>query len=344
MKFDFVIGNPPYQEEKADTSDKPVYDKFMEAAYKVGEKVELITPARFLFNAGKTPKDFNRRMLNDRHFKVLECAPADKYFKGVDIEGGVAITLRDETKNFGAIGTFIPIAELESVHQKVCVNNPNFNPFSQIIYAPESFHFTKKFHEDNPNAAALLSAGHADDLTTNIFDKLRDYFFDIKPDDGNDYIKIFGLLKNQRVYKWIRRAYIRNDNNLDKFKVILPKSNGSGSLYEVSNTPLIGTPLIGEPAQGCTQTFITIGAFDTAAEAQACLAYVKSKFARVMLGILKVTQDNKTATWSKVPLQDFNPATSDIDWSGNIDAQLYRKYGLDDAEINFIETHVKEMP
>lgn len=332
-KFDFVIGNPPYNEETADTSDKPIYDKFMEAAYTVGEKVELITPARFLFNAGKTPKEFNRRMLDDPNLKVLDYAPdANKYFKGVDIKGGVAITLHDETKDFGAIGTFIPIDELKSVHEKVYVVNKKFEPLSSIIYPPESFHFSSKFHDDNPNAAKLLSAGHADDLTTNIFEKLSEIFFDEKPDDGNDYIQIFGLIKNRRAYKWIRRDYIRNDTNLDKFKVILPKSNGSGSLYEVLSTPLVGT----------TQTFITVGAFDTRAEAEACLKYIKSKFARAMLGILKVTQHNPPQTWSKVPLQDFTSA-SDIDWGGDVDAQLYRKYGLDDAEIKFIETHVKEM-
>ena len=69
--FDYVIGNPPYQEEARDTSDKPVYNIFMDAAYEVGRKVELITPARFLFNAGKTPKAWNEKMLNDEHFKVL---------------------------------------------------------------------------------------------------------------------------------------------------------------------------------------------------------------------------------------------------------------------------------
>ncbi|MBR3746783.1 MAG: restriction endonuclease, partial [Selenomonadaceae bacterium] len=93
---------------------------------------------------------------------------------------------------------------------------------------------------------------------------------------------------------------------------------------------------------GCTQTFVTIGAFDSRAEAEACLTYVKSKFARAMLGILKITQDNPPSTWAKVPLQDFS-ATSDIDWRGAVDAQLYRKYGLSEAEIDFIERHVKAM-
>lgn len=127
---------------------------------------------------------------------------------------------------------------------------------------------------------------------------------------------------------------------MDSYKVIIPASNGSGAIGEVLSTPLVGKPLV-----GYTQSFIGIGAFDTEAEAEACLKYVKSKFARTMLGILKITQHNHKGTWKYVPLQDFTPS-SDIDWMQSIheiDQQLYRKYGLDEKEIAFIETHVKEM-
>ncbi|WP_230587905.1 hypothetical protein [Porphyromonas gulae] len=90
---------------------------------------------------------------------------------------------------------------------------------------------------------------------------------------------------------------------------------------------------------------MTIGAFDTREEAEACLRYVKTKFARMMLGILKATQHNPKETWQLVPLQDFT-ANSDIDWIqsvANIDRQLYRKYGLDKSEIAFIEEKVRPM-
>jgi len=83
----------------------------------------------------------------------------------------------------------------------------------------------------------------------------------------------------------------------------------------------------------------------TEEEAKALMKYVKCKFARTLLGILKVTQDNKKSVWKYVPLQDFTE-NSDIDWSKSIheiDLQLYKKYGLDEKEIEFIETHVKEM-
>ena len=342
MFFDGVVGNPPYQNATANTSDEPVYNYFIETSQKLSDKVSLIHPARCLFNAGKTPKDFNQRLLANEHFKIVKYFPKSQdVFPTSDIKGGVAITLYDANENFGAIEIFIPFEELKDIHQIAVLDNKNFQPFSDIIYPPEIYHFTKKFHEDNPDAVNILSDGHANDLTTNIFEKLPDIFFDVKPNDGHEYIQILGLLKMQRMYKWIRRDYITEHESFDKYKVFVPKSNGSGALGEVVSTPLVGLPLV-----GCTQTFITVGAFATRAEADACLAYIKSKFCRVMLGILKVTQHNPPATWAFVPLQDFNPATSDIDWSlpvPEIDKQLYKKYGLDAAEINFIEEKVRAM-
>lgn len=140
-------------------------------------------------------------------------------------------------------------------------------------------------------------------------------------------------------------SYINNPINLEKYKIIIPKANGSGAIGEVLSTPLIGEPLIGEPLIGYTETFIAIGAFTTESEAKACLKYIKGKFSRAMLGSLKITQDNTKETWRKVPLQDFT-SNSDIDWSQsieNIDQQLYKKYNLSQEEIDFIESKVRAM-
>ena len=138
----------------------------------------------------------------------------------------------------------------------------------------------------------------------------------------------------------MRKDYVNVVNNLYKWKIFVPKSNGSGALGEVVTTPVIGQPVIGH-----TESFISIGAFDTEEKAQNCLKYIKSKFARCMLGILKVTQDNPPDKWRYIPMQDFTE-NSDIDWTksvAEIDKQLYAKYGLTEEEIFFIETNVKEM-
>ena len=92
MKFDFVIGNPPYQDNDTQSKNNfapPVYHLFMDAAFSVATKVELITPARFLFNAGGTPKTFNQKMLSDQHFKVLRyIQDSELVFPGIGIAGG----------------------------------------------------------------------------------------------------------------------------------------------------------------------------------------------------------------------------------------------------------------
>lgn len=338
FKFDVVIGNPPYQEEIKGSSDKQIFPYFMDQAYEIGEKVELITPAKFLSNAGKTPKKWNEKMLKDPHLKVTYFEQnSSKVFSNTDIKGGVCVTYRDESKDLGSIGTFTPYDELNSILKKVA--NTNFAMFSDLIYAPESYKLTDKLHKDYPNIVNKLSKGHKYDVTTNIFDKLGDIFQDSNP-SNLEYVGIYGRQNNNRTLKWIRREYIKTPDNFNFYKLLVPKSNGSGALGEVLTTPLIGEPLI-----GATQTFITIGKFNDKSMAENAMKYIKSKFARAMLGTLKVTQDNKKRAWKNVPLQDFTQ-DSDIDWSKSIheiDQQLYKKYDLDEQEINFIETHVKEM-
>ncbi len=344
MKFDVLISNPPYQDDTVGGNKNfasPVYHYFMQEAPKVADKSVLITPARFLFDAGATPKKFNRDMLNDEHLKVLHYEPdAKKVFRNVDIEGGVVVTLRDTTQTFKPIGTFIPWDELKSVHDKV-VNRQDFEPLSKIIYSRTAYSLTPKAHEDFPNAKRRFSKGNQYQMSSNVFELMPEIFFDVKPDDGNDYIQLYGRQDNQRVFKWVRRDYVTEHDSLNKWKVFVPDAFGRGNLGD-EIAQLISPPAVGEPNVGCTQTFITVGVFDSRDEAEACLKFVKSKFARVMLGILKVTKHNPPSTWAKVPLQDFS-ASSDIDWRGDVDGQLYRKYNLSDAEIAFIESHVKEM-
>ena len=169
---------------------------------------------------------------------------------------------------------------------------------------------------------------------------MNSLFTESKPDDDFEYVQFFGLLRKQRVYRWFRRDYFNPVESFEKYKVFIPAANGSGALGEVLSTPVIGQPVIGH-----TETFLSIGSFDTEDEGKACYKYICTKFARCLLGILKVTQHNSPEKWQYVPLQDFTPA-SDIDWSQSIpdiDRQLYAKYGLDADEIEFIETKVKAM-
>lgn len=337
-KFYAVIGNPPYQTEGNGnkTFAPPIYHEFMDAAYEVSDKVELITPARFLFNAGSTPKPWNQKMLNDEHFMVLRYeADASVVFPGTDIKGGVAVTYRDAGHVFGVIGTFTAFPKLNSILRKVqrlCECG-----LDSIVTNRGTYRFSQLAYDEKPVEMKRVSDSR---ILSSAFERFPELFFSDKPDDGREYVSIYGKAGGQRVYRWMRKDYLKENDNLHKYKVMVPKANGSGALGEVLSTPLIGKPLI-----GFTETFISVGEVNNRDEAEAILKYVKSKFARTMLGILKITQDNTKPVWRLVPLQDFT-SNSDIDWSqsvADIDRQLYAKYGLDDEDIQFIESHVKEM-
>lgn len=334
MKFDFVIGNPPYQEEteSASTRMPPLYHKFMEESYKLAKGVVLITPARFLFNAGYTPKAWNEKMLNDTHFSVLFYeADSSKVFANTDIKGGVCISYHDESKEYGAITTFTKYNELNHILKKVKSKSNNY--LSQIVSSPLNFQLTDLAKKENPNLI--------DRLRSSAFSNLASIFSETKPNDSHPYICMIGLLNGRRVRRFVRRDYIREiSNTLDKYTLLLSKANGAGQFGEI-----LSEPEIAEPGVGYTQTFIAFGAFETEQEATNVKKYIHTKFVRAMLGVLKITQDCPGPKWAYVPLQDFTPA-SDIDWTRSIpeiDRQLYAKYGLDEKEIAFIESHVKEM-
>ena len=341
MKFDAIVGNPPYQimaTGEANGSD-PIYHLFIDAACKLGEKVSFIHPARFLFNAGKTPKDWNEKMLNDEHYKVVQYwANSGDVFPTVDIKGGVAVTYWDKNKTFEKIGTFVAYDELRTILEKVKAKD--FATFSELVYGRDLYRLTDKLYEENPWAENRQSKGHKYDIGSNVFDTFPELFFEEKPNDDYDYAKIFGREKNNRILKWIKKSYVKVPDNFDSYKVFIPKANGTGAIGEVLSTPIVGEPIVGS-----TTTFLSVGKFNTQEEAENCMKYIKTKFARAMLGTLKVTQDNPRETWLNVPLQDFT-SNSDIDWSksvSEIDKQLYKKYGLSAEEIAFIESKVREM-
>lgn len=344
MKFDFVIGNPPYQQESigANANDTPIYHYFYDAAFKVADAVELISPARFLFNAGGTPKEWNEKMLTSTHVQVLLYeSDATKVFPNTAINGGVAILYMNRTADFVPIGTFTAYSELNSILGKV--RNLSEQSLADIVTNRGLYKYSDTAYEEEPNELTKTADRR---IAPSAFERMPKLFLDQRPKDGKDYIRIYGNLKNDRVYRWVRSDYVEPVPNLNKYKVFISKADGAaGQIGKPIPARVIGKPTVMAPGVGCTETYITIGSTDSPSEAEAIAKYVMSKFARTMLGILKVTQNYAKPTWKHVPLQDFTSA-SDIDWTKSIpeiDQQLYKKYGLDETEIQFIETHVKEM-
>lgn len=346
-KFDVVIGNPPYQEDaQGGASDMPpVYHLFMEAAYEVGRQAVLITPARFLSNAGKTPKPWNKKMLDDVHLKVAYFEPdSNRLFPGLadTIKGGIVVTHRDQDRVLGPIGSFVKHPALAEILAKV----ENTKPISimDVTINRSSHTYDRRLFETHPDAAVSIGHSNLSQILSNAFDTLPLYFHRKAPEDGQEYVEVLGISQRKRVRRWMWREYLVLHPSADKWKVAVPKANGTGSTVDFFGIPLTKPTILG-PGTIVTNTFITIGLLDSELEAEALLKYLKSRFARALLGVLMVTQNTARETWKHVPLQDFT-ANSDIDWSKSIteiDQQLYAKYGLDETEIDFIETHVKPM-
>ena len=345
MKFDFVIGNPPYQEENdSNGRQPPVYHLFMDAAYSVANKVELITPARFLFDAGNTPSAWNKKMLHDRYFKILRYErDATAIFANTSINGGVAISYRDTSHDFGEIGFFTSFDELNHIMTKVtsCTNSY----IDSIVSSRGNYRLTEQFFSDFPNALLLMGTGTGNMVVSNIFDRVPEAFTE-NPSPNTDCIRFLGRTGSTRVFRYIDSKYIIKNQYIGTYNVLISEADGAaGRLGVPIPARIIGKPEIVGINECGTDTFISIGTFETRQEAYALSLYLQTKFARAMLGIKKVTQHNSKSVWCFVPIQNFTPS-SDINWSlpiPQIDQQLYRKYGLTDEEIAFIETHVKEM-
>lgn len=335
MKFNAVVSNPPYQ---VGVNKEPLYHHFISIGMEIGDLGTLIHPGRFLFNAGKTPKAWNQKMLNDEHFKVVKYwKKSDEVFDAVDIKGGVAITMWDKQNVIGPIGTFVLHDELRTIQEKV--ESLGEESFSKLVYSRDLYQLTELFYKENPELEGRQSKGHRFDLGTTAFLLFPEVFSDEKPAD-NGYALVVGRENDTRIAKWIKKEYLKLPDNFESYKIAFPVANGSGKFGECLSDPFVCGPY-------CAQntTFLCAGNFYTLFEAQSCLKYVKTKFARCMLGIFKVTQHTTREAWRAVPLQNFTQQ-SDVNWDLSIpelDAALYQKYNLTQDEIDFIESNVSAM-
>ena len=328
MKFNAVVGNPPYMETTdVNNRQNPIYHHFYNLAELLSDIYTLITPARFLFNAGLTPTTWNHKMLNDKHFTVVSYNQDPKYyFDNVDIKGGIAIVIRNKNICYNAIKKFIPNKILSGIANKFCQDINNNLP--SIIYGGRSdLKFNDTFLTEYPNSAMdrlafiqikrpkvkKLGMNEEYELKSSTIEALP-YAFKNEVKEAKLYYHILGLENTKRVWKYVERRYMTprypKHNNIENYKVFIPKANGSGVLGET-----LSQPVLGHPGDSATSTFISIGAFNTNTEAINCSKYLKTKLLRCLLGILKITQDNPPSVWSYIPLQDFT-SHSDINWGG----------------------------
>lgn len=339
-KFDLVIGNPPYQDETIGRNNqtRPLYNRFMDAAYEVGSRAELITAARFLSHAGGTDAKWNRKMLDSNRLKILFYAEdSSEVFEGVDIKGGVAVTLYDENADFEPIGVFVKDPTLRGILAKV---RPYLDDnLGDWVHSPDSYRFTDILFTEHPDLSGRTDKQHARAVASSVFSRYPEIFH-ASPQEGD--AAVIGRKHRERIVLYTTASYLNDPGNLHAWKVLMAGAMGTGTFGEVLTPPIVAPPLCAH-----TQTFLSIGELDTREEANALAKYLRTRFARALLGIMKTTHNNQgKRVWSKIPLQDFSPA-SNIDWNASIediDRQLYAKYALDAGEVAFIESNVKPMP
>ena len=322
MKFDVIIGNPPYQLDDggAGASAKPIYHLFIEQAKKLNPQfLIMITPSRW-FTGGKGLDAFRDSMLNDKRMRKIvdfidskECFPSS-----ADISGGVNYFLWDKKHQGDCIVENMQSGEVISSMQRPLLENDN-NVFIRFNKAISILRKTRRFNEKS--FSKLVSSRKPFGFATSYkgFSESKEKTIKLHTSNGVGYIGKDDILRN---YDWV--------NN---YKVYIARAYGERISSEFW---VLGKPFLGEPNTACTETYLVIGNFENEKVCQNVMSYIRSRFFRFLVLLKKNTQDGTSKVYEFVPMQDFSRP-----WT---DEQLYAKYGLSKDEIKFIEVMVREMP
>jgi site-specific DNA-methyltransferase (adenine-specific) len=322
MKFDVIVGNPPYQMDMGETSDIPLYDKFVEQALALNPQyVSMIIPSRWM-QGGKGLDDFRSKMLADKHLvKLVDFSQMTSVFPGaVDFEGGVCYFLWDQNHN----GTCS-----YEYHQGDEVLGPidrDLNQFDVLIRDHRALAILDKVLELGETSLVEMVSGQTPfGLLTNFKGYRKG---DKKPGD----VKLYLTESGQRTEKWISSDQItRNTELMRSWKVLVPGAYGErGSLPAW----VLGPTMVAGPRSVCTQTYLVIGPVKTRAEADSLDSYLQTRFARFLVSLRKISQHAWRNTYTWVPKQAW-----DRTWT---DADLYNKYGITKDEKTYIEAMVRE--
>jgi hypothetical protein len=165
----------------------------------------------------------------------------------------------------------------------------NGESISDIVSGRGVYKLSDKALEDIPVVESIQSKGHKKDVGTGAFEILANtLYFERSPEDGNDYVRIQGLKDSKRTFFWIKRDYLNYPKSFEQYKVFISKANGAA----LKNGTIVGTPFVADKEVGATETFLTVGGYENKVEAENLAKYIKTKFARVLLSILKATADN----------------------------------------------------
>lgn len=347
MKFDVIIGNPPYQlncsSENSNNNNaafaSAIYPIFIEQAKKLSPTyLVMITPSRWMTKTGQGISDaWVDEMISSNHFKEIhDFVDSNECFAGVDIMGGVSYFLYQESyKGRCRFVSHYKGEEIETIDYLdpfsagVVVRDVTAKGIlSKVIFKEQDYYKNKSF-------ANIVSPLHFYDKNGLLSSNWDGY---TKKKDSKHTIKIY---LNKRLeesgFGWVEMKDIpKCQHTINYHKVFIPEANGSSG----ENAPILGNPFYGEPGSVCSQTYLVIG-FDQSKKVldkmmcENIISYIKTKFFRYMVSIKKRTQHAPNNVYQFVPLQDFSHP-----WT---DEMLYKKYKLDEKEIAFIESMIRPM-
>jgi site-specific DNA-methyltransferase (adenine-specific) len=319
MKFDVIIGNPPYQLDDAGfgTSASPLYHKFVQQAKKLKPRyLSMIIPSRW-FSGGKGLDEFRDEILKDKRMrKLIDYFDSNECFPGVDISGGVCYFLWERDYN-GDCEVTSCRGEVKSVMNRSLLEK-NTKTFIRFNEATSILHKVQKFNE--PSIIKDVSPRKPFGFSTVV--RLKEKPF-------NNSVKIYSYPKNGYVSK---ADITQNIDWLNKFKVLIAKAYGERGAFPYL---VLAKPFIGELNTCCSETYLVIGPYATKKEAQNVISYIQTRFFRFLVLLMKNTQNAPRSVYSFVPSQNFREP-----WT---DEKLYKKYGLSKDEIVFIESMVRPM-
>lgn len=332
MKFDAIVGNPPYQltDGSGGTNDAPIYQYFVSSAINLHpEYVSMIIPSRW-FAAGRENLlgEFRKKMLTMHTVRKMNVYPdSHEVFSNVEIKGGVCYFLID-SKNKG-LCNYSLLENGESI-----VTERALDDFDILIRNPKLSDLVKKivgqFDTDQKTVADIISSDTPFGIPTNPFGSKKTATGTKVKRTSPDDIEVYYIADKVRSVAYINRSEIKkNIQDIDRYKVFIPEAAGSG------NDPyVLGKPEVADKGAVCSQTYMYVP-FDTKEEALNFVTYLKTKFFRVLVSAYKISQHTPQRAYGFVPLQNFSKP-----WT---DQELYEKYQLNEDEIAFIETKINPM-
>ena len=321
MKFDVIIGNPPYQlsDGGAQASATPIYNRYVEQAKKLNPRyLTMIIPARW-FGGGKGLDEFRKAMIEDRRIRVLHdfLNASDCFGTGVEIKGGVCYFLWDR-ENLGTCKVVTHDKDKYVEQDERFLKEDGSDVFIRYAEGVSVYHKVKRMHEktfDN-----FVSSQKPFGMRTYVHGERNSFPGAIKlyEKGGIGYISSNQIERNKQ---WV-----------DTYKVYISAAYNAGDNYPHQ---IIGKPIKGEKSSCCTETYLYIGPFVSSEETDNVISYIQTKFFRFLVMLKKSSQHAAASVYSFVPVQDFSKP-----WT---DAELYAKYNLTEEEIAFIESMIKPM-